>query len=155
MGTINTGRVVLGGLVAGLVINAGEFILNEPLLGDHWALHMQSLGLEAPSGGAIGVFVAEGFVLGIVAVWLYAAIRPRFGVGIMTALIAGLAVWFLAIFYQLAALTASNVIPWELATFVVFWDLVEIPLATVAGAWLYQERTAGPAPAPTATDAST
>ena len=29
MGNLNFGRVILGGLVAGLVINIGEFLLNE------------------------------------------------------------------------------------------------------------------------------
>ena len=72
MGTINAGRVLLGGLLAGLVINVGEFILNEPLLGDQWAFLMESMGLEAPSGATIGVFVVEGFLLGIVAgAWIY------------------------------------------------------------------------------------
>lgn len=148
MGTINAGRVLLGGLLAGLVINVGEFILNEPLLGDQWAFLMESMGLEAPSGATIGVFVVEGFLLGIVAVWLYAAIRPRFGAGVKTAVLAGLAVWLLAIFYQTVALVASAIIPFDLAAYVIVWDLVEIPLATVAGAWIYQEGGAQVAPGP-------
>ena len=36
------------------------------------------------------------FVLGIASVWLYAAIRPRFGPGAATAVCAGLAVWVIA-----------------------------------------------------------
>ena len=32
MGQINLGRVVIGGLLAGLIINIGEFILNGLLL---------------------------------------------------------------------------------------------------------------------------
>ncbi len=34
MGKINMARVILGGLLAGLIINVGEFVLNEPILGE-------------------------------------------------------------------------------------------------------------------------
>ena len=34
MGKINMTRVILGGLLAGLVINIGEFILNDTILGE-------------------------------------------------------------------------------------------------------------------------
>jgi hypothetical protein len=34
MGNINIGRVILGGLVAGLVLNVGEFLLNGIVLAD-------------------------------------------------------------------------------------------------------------------------
>ena len=33
MSNINTGRIVLGGLLAGLVLNIGEFVLNDVVLG--------------------------------------------------------------------------------------------------------------------------
>ena len=33
MDNINFGRVILGGLVAGLVLNVGEFVLNDFILG--------------------------------------------------------------------------------------------------------------------------
>src|SRR5207249_3963498 len=39
------------------------------------------------------MFLAWGFLVGIFAVWLYAAIRPRYGAGPKTALCAGAAVW--------------------------------------------------------------
>ena len=40
--------------------------------------------------------IAMTSALGIAAVWLYAAIRPRYGAGPRTAVIAGLAVWVMA-----------------------------------------------------------
>ncbi len=33
MGNINFGRVLLGGLVAGIVLNIGEYILNDKVFG--------------------------------------------------------------------------------------------------------------------------
>ena len=36
MARINTRGLVVGGLVAGLIINISEYILNEPVLGAAW-----------------------------------------------------------------------------------------------------------------------
>src|SRR6059036_2704431 len=92
-------RVVLGGLLAGVVINVVEFITNGVILKDTWAQSMQSLGKPAEiSAGAIVMFNIWGFLLGIAAIWLYAAIRPRYGAGPSTAVRAGLAAWGLAVF---------------------------------------------------------
>lgn len=33
MGKINFGRVLLGGIVAGVILSVGEFVLNEKVLG--------------------------------------------------------------------------------------------------------------------------
>ena len=56
---------------------------------------MGKLGLpEPPLIGSV-LFVAWLIIFGIVIVWLYAAIRPRFGSGVKTAVYAGLAAWFL------------------------------------------------------------
>ena len=78
---INWARVFAGGLLAGLIINIGEFILNEPILGAEFAEVMATMNQEPPGSGAIMIFVIMGFAIGILAVWLYAAIRPRFGPG--------------------------------------------------------------------------
>ena len=52
-------------------------------------------------GGAIAAQVITQFIVGILIVWLYAAMRPRFGPGMGTAAKAGLVVWFCGLlFYQ-------------------------------------------------------
>ena len=79
MASINTRGVVVGGLVAGLIINVSEYILNEPVLGARMVDALTAHNLPPVGGNAIAVFVILGFVLGLVLVWLYAAIRPRFG----------------------------------------------------------------------------
>jgi len=69
-------RVVLGGLLAGVVINVVEYVTNGVVLRDSWAQTMQALGRPATvSTGAIVTFNVWGFLLGIAAVWIYAAIR--------------------------------------------------------------------------------
>ena len=89
MGRINVGRVLLGGLLAGLVINISETILNVVVAGQAMEDGTGARNLPPVGGSAIGGFVVITFLVGIVTVWLYAAIRPRFGPGPGTAVIAG------------------------------------------------------------------
>ena len=51
--------------------------------------------MTTPTGSDIGIFVAMTFVLGILLVWLYAAIRSRYGPGPKAAVVAGLFGWVL------------------------------------------------------------
>ncbi len=139
MGRINTGRVILGGLVAGLVINIGESILNIPILGAESDAAMQALGVEPVGGSDIAVFVVMGFLLGLLAVWLYAAMRPRFGPGPKTAVIAGLVVFVLGVVFPSIGYGMLGLFPARLLVIANVWDLFEIPIASVAGAWLYKE----------------
>lgn len=139
MGKINLGRVIMGGLLAGLVINIGEFVLNAPILGKDWDAAMGELGRTAIGGQQIAVFVVMGFFLGITAVWTYAAVRPRMGPGPKTAICAGSLIWALAYLYPSIGYLVLDLFPSRLIWIGLIWGLVEIPLATVAGAWLYKE----------------
>lgn len=139
MGKISYGRVLLGGLVAGLVINVGEFILNDFVLAEQMAAVTANLGLSVVGNHQILGFVAIGFVLGIALVWVYAAIRPRFGAGVKTAVIAGVATWIIGSCLPIGSFTIMGVLPSDLAVIGCLWSLVEYSLACVAGAWLYKE----------------
>jgi len=136
---INMGRVILGGLVAGLVLNIGEFILNEPILGERWTAAMTTLNREAIGGSAIAIFVVGAFLLGIAMIWTYAAIRPRLGAGPRTAICAGLLVWFFSYLYPSAGFIALDLFPTDLILIGIVWGFFELPIAAVAGAWLYKE----------------
>ncbi len=94
-----------------------------------------------PSSVAIVSLILTTFVLGIASVWLYAAIRPRYGPGARTAIVAGLAVWVLAHVWSGVYLGMGfiGLIPPKLAYLPIAWGLVEAPLGTLAGAWLYKE----------------
>src|SRR5687767_13950858 len=91
---INVARVLIGGFVAGLVINIGESVFNGWLFASDLQAAVARLNLPPIGGNAIATFVMLAFALGIAMVWLYAAIRPRYGAGVNTALCAGAAVWF-------------------------------------------------------------
>ena len=141
----NRVRVILGGLLAGVVINVVESITNGVILKDTWAQAMQSLGKPAPfSPGAIVIFNISGFLLGIAAVWIYAAIRPRYGAGPNTAIRAGLAAWALAVFISNLSMYPMGLFPTRVLMIVTIVALIEIVVATVVGAWVYTEREGQP-----------
>ena len=134
MSRVNMARVLLGGLAAGVLINIGEFLLNEVVLGDEIRATMAGFNLPEPGGGAIALFLFLGVGVGITAVWLYAAIRPRYGAGAKTALCAGSAVWFLACAYPGVAFAALGFFPVGDTVVVLIWQLVEVSLGTLVGA---------------------
>lgn len=148
MGRTNLGRVILGGLVAGIVLNIGEWILNGVLIKDQWDAAMTDLGKPVTSGSDIAVYVILTFVLGIVLVWLYAAMRPRYGPGPKTAILAGFVGWILADLFFWVSNWVSGVFPGGMITTMVIWEFFELPIGTLVGAWLYKEedaRAASPA----------
>jgi hypothetical protein len=142
MGQINLGRVIAAGLLAGLILNIGEAGLHGGLLGPLTADAYQSLGRTAPQGASyLLMLVGMTFVQGILAMWLYAAIRPRLGAGPKTAVCAGLAVWFFSSVYAAVYLHAGfpGILTANLVWLPVAWQLVEFPLAALAGAAVYRE----------------
>lgn len=156
MASMNTRRVVLGGLLAGVVINVGEFLLNGVILADWYAAFSERLGVPAMGAGAMGLFVVMAFLMGIVAVWLYAAARPRLGPGPMSALKIAAALWFFGVvvpslgFWAMGMMTANTLL------LMVCWEIVELGLAVMAGAWFYrEEESARPAEAATPAQPST
>ena len=139
----NRVRVVLGGLLAGVVINLVEYVTNGVILKDAWARAMQALGKPAAlSAGTIAIFILWGFLLGIAAVWIYAAIRPRYGAGPPTAVRAGFAAWALAVFLSNLSMYPMGLFPARQLAITTVVALVEIVLGTIAGAWLYKEGAA-------------
>ena len=138
MGNINMGRVVLGGLAAGLVLNIGEFLLNGIVLADQMKTFMTQHNFTEPKY-FIAIAVGLTFVLGIVLVLGYACIRPRFGPGVKTAIIAGVFAWFAVCFYCTVINGVLAGIPMGTMILGMVWCLVEYCLAAIVGAWLYQE----------------
>jgi hypothetical protein len=147
MSSINWGRVILGGLLAGLVINVFEFVLNGVALARDWEAAIVALGRPPMAGSQIAVFfvwsfILWGFLIGIISVWLYAAIRPRYGAGPKTALCVGSFVWSLG--YLLTSVTPFllNLYPRRIVAIGLTVGLVEVLLATLLGARLYREPNA-------------
>lgn len=140
MGKINWGRVILGGLLAGVVINVFEFVLHGVILEEQWEAAMAALGRTMEeSAGMMAIYIILGFLIGIFAVWLYAAVRPRFGPGPKTAACAGFAAWFGAYLLPTLGYMPMGLFPNDLMLIAVAVGLVEVIVATVVGAWPYKE----------------
>lgn len=97
---MNTKKVLVGGIVAGVVMNVIDYVTNAFILGDRMRAESEAFkpGLADQMMGpsTIVTYIVMDFVLGIALVWTYAAIRPRFGPGIKTATYAALLFWILA-----------------------------------------------------------
>jgi hypothetical protein len=142
MERINLGRVVLGGIVAGIVANILGYLVDGVILAPQWTAALKVLGKGDFTTNQIIAFNVIGLAYGIFAVWLYAAIRPRYGAGPKTALCAGLAVWVAGVLLPNAALMGiTGLFPTDLTTMTTLAGVVEWAAAILAGAALYKEGT--------------
>jgi hypothetical protein len=95
MAQINTGKVIVGGIAGAVVLNVVDYLVNGVWLAPHWAVQTAKLNpnLNMMSANSIAGYVVMDVILAMMIVWLYAAIRPRFGPGTRTAVLAALFVW--------------------------------------------------------------
>src|SRR2546422_11534071 len=98
------------------------------------AAAMQAVGKQPIPDSIIWVFVVWDFVMGIGLVWLYAAIRPRFGAGVKTAVIAGLGLWFFIGLMSAIGEAPMGLFPQRLDPMGAVVVLIKIPLASVVRA---------------------
>jgi hypothetical protein len=139
---INGSRVIIGGLAAGVVMNVSGFLVQGMLLGKRMESEMLAVA-PALAGQGMGATtmaarVLSQFAIGILLVWLYAAMRPRFGAGMKTALLAALVVWFCGfVFYldwlYLGMMLASTYAIVSLAM------IITLAIAGWVGGMLYRE----------------
>jgi hypothetical protein len=116
-----------------------EYILGYLLLGSFIERLRQPFEAPATWGATdqlVNIFIA--LMNSTLLIWLYAALRPMFGVGPRTALFAGAFVYlfFLGLiinFVNLGFFPAAIVVP-EMV-----YELIEIPIAIVAGAGFYEK----------------
>ena len=139
---INTKKVLVGGLVAGVIINIIDFVANTYILGARVKAESDAFkpGMSDAmmAGNAIISYVIMDLVLGFALVWTYAAFRPRFGAGPRTAIYVAVLFWLLALIftagYRQMGIMSSG-LWWSFA----FIGLVNFLLAAWAGAAVYSE----------------
>ena len=138
---INTGKVVTGGLLAGLVFNIGDFVINAVLMAEDNRQFLTRLGLNPAAmenfQGMLPWIIID-FLMGILVVWTYAAIRPRFGQGQRTAVRAAL-IPFIGITLVLAGFTSMGVFTTAVFLKGTALSLINMALGAIAGAWAYSE----------------
>lgn len=141
---VNWPRVLVGGLLWAAVysIVGGPALLL--FLGPQLMLELERMGrpleLNADSLVFLGIFgVLFTVSWGIVSIWFYAAIRPRYGPGPKTAVIAAVGVWFLSIAAPVSHLAAFGIASARFVAIDLPTELVAILAATLVGAWRYSE----------------
>ena len=140
MGKINVNRWILGGIVAGIVADILGYLVDGVILAPQWAHGMKLLGHPGFSANGWIGFNLLGLISGIVSIWIYAGIRPRFGAGPKTAIYAGVAVWVLGVLVpNLAFMVFGGLFGKHLALYTTLGGFVEYLAGTVAGAALYKE----------------
>jgi hypothetical protein len=141
MSSINTGRVVIGGLLAGVVMNACDMFWNFVVLKDDMVTISQRLGMDpaaATSFSAAVPWIVVDFVIGLALVWNYAGFRPRFGPGPRTALLAAVAPWLVtsAVVFGFSTMGLMPIGAFVKGTLAA---AVTTALGSVVGAWVYKE----------------
>ncbi len=136
---MNIGRILLGGLIAGVVANAGDYIINVYLMAEEGAAMVQRLNLSSANvEGSVLTWVIVDFIWGLLLVFTYAGFRPRFGPGPRTAVIAGVTIW-LAVCAVFAGLMSMGVYTQQAYLKSSALTLANTLAASLAGAYFYRE----------------
>jgi hypothetical protein len=137
MGQVNWSRVIIGGLVAGTVWTATSAITTW-FLGADFNAAVPGNKIFAPGAPLAAFLFAVNLAGGIWGIWLYAAIRPRYGPGPKTAAVAGFSWWIVS---SLADATwgSFRLVPVGALLPLSVISLPEMIAAALIGAWLYKE----------------
>jgi hypothetical protein len=141
MGQINWTRVIIGGIVAAVILFIAGFIIHGAILGADWTEWQKAghMPLALPHGEAVVIWIIVSLVNGFTGVWIYAGIRPRYGAGVQTALVAGFILWLVGGLVAALAQYALGNVPHRVVFIAAIGDLIADLIAIVAGAYLYKE----------------
>jgi hypothetical protein len=142
MNEIRVGRLVIAGfitlvvfiIVELLVENFFEYVVFEEAVSE-WYLSAGGIQRWNWRNHLVNILIA--LLNTTILIWLYAALRPMFGVGVKTALITSL---FGFVFVAAYALNIANIFfyPWRIAALELVYLLFELPVSIIAGAYIYE-----------------
>jgi hypothetical protein len=144
MNEIKVGRMLLAGLAMLVVWVAVEILLEHVIckivFGQSSAeMWLQAIDLKVLSGLNYWVNSFIALLNCTVMIWLYASLRPMYGVGIKTALITSAfgIILGLSLFINIINL---GLIPFRLGVLEVTFEAIEFPIAMIVGAFVYEGR---------------
>jgi hypothetical protein len=142
MGAMNQQKVIVGGLVAGIILIVLDYVSGSFVLGPWAAGHADAVNAALTatmnSKRAIVGGIVTDLCLGWSLVWCYAAIRPRYGAGARTAMCAGSFIWFVF----MLAMGSYYLYRMSSITFVLIAalvSLIQMLIAVYVGAMMYSE----------------
>jgi hypothetical protein len=139
MGGINFNRVLLGGLVAGLIAWLIEGASSAFYMADmETILKAHNLSMEMSVSMAITSAILS-MIGGFVSIFFYAAASTRLGSGTKTALIIGSMMWLGGYLLSLIGFQMLGLFPNSMLAMWGAIGFVELNLATVVGAKLYKD----------------
>jgi len=116
------------------------YLVDGLMLSQQWSDDMILMGKSEFSTTQLIEFNLLGIVSGLIAIWIYAGIRPRFGAGVKTAIYAGIAVWILGVLVPNASfMYVAGLFSKHLTLYTTLGGLVEVVVGTIAGAVLYKD----------------
>ena len=145
MARINVGRMLLGGIVAGILLFMADGFIHSKLLQEHWLAAAKAAGrsVEAHEHGAdMLYFVVFELLRGIGMAWVYAVFRTHFGPGPGTAVCSALTVWALMFPVFLVQLIPLGFYSTTLLTLWSLYELVPSVVAGLAAGALYKDAAA-------------
>jgi hypothetical protein len=137
---VNLGKLVAGGVLAGIVMNICDYVSNNFVLVTDWEhiARIRNVDIaDMSSSTALVTYIVVDLLLGFLVVWTYAAIRPRLGRGPGTAVIAGFMVF--AAQALLMASYAVSFLTWDVFIRGGLLMLVTALAGALSGAWVYGE----------------
>lgn len=137
MGKINVGKVIVGGIVAGIVMNVFDYLINNVLMKAQFDAVMAARNLD-PAAMNLATMIALDFAMGLLVVFTYAAIRTRFGAGPKTAIVAGLLVAIIAN-VQAAYFVGVGFFGWDVYMPTAALATANIVISALVGGALYNE----------------
>jgi hypothetical protein len=136
MGKINVGKVIIGGIVAGIVMNGLDYVINEIIMKEPLTAAMAARNITAAPN--VATMVVLDFAMALILVFTYACIRTRFGPGPKTAVVAGLIIAMTA--NVLAAYFAGmGFFEWDLYAKMAALATANTIISALVGCALYNE----------------
>ena len=139
---INWVRLILGGVIATVILFLTDGILHEHLLHQDWEAVYSALGAEeARTGHGVVVLYFLIFELGrgMISILVYVLMRPFFGAGPKTAVLAGICAWFAFSLTGPAQFIPLGFYSTTLWVKTAGFQLVTSIIAALAGAAIYKD----------------
>lgn len=141
MNRIRIDKMLLAGLVTLIVFVGVELVIEKLMFSTLFLKEItewnRRLGIAEwnPANDVLNIFTA--LINSTLLIWLYAALRPMFGVGTRTALIASA---FAFAIYLASYVNQVNLhmIPLNIAAIESGYLIIEMPIAVLAGAYVYE-----------------